>query len=323
MKTRNFWLTALAAGMLFACSDEKAADENKDGIPDEVSETETPKSPVPEVSAGRVEVITGFRSEQIGPRTVHIWVPEGYDERKSYSVLYMHDGQMLFDASSSWNKQEWGVDEVATKLMREGKIEDLMVVGVFNAGQLRHKEYFPEKAYYMLPREKQESLYGFESDQLMADEYLKFLVKELKPYIDRNYATRPDATHTAVMGSSMGGLISLYAISEYPDVFGGAACMSTHWPGVDPEDMDGVPEAFLDYMKSHLPAPEDHRIYFDHGDQTLDAHYPPLQEKVDALMVEKGFTPASWVTVAAPGAAHNEEAWNARLPGALTFLFGK
>lgn len=322
MKTRSLWLGALVTGLLVACSDQRSAD-HEDTAPDWNSEAETSQSVVPTVSAGRVEVITGFRSQEIGPRTVHIWLPENYNEQETYSVLYMHDGQMLFDATSSWNKQEWGVDEVASRLMQEGEIENLMVVGVFNAGQLRHKEYFPEKAYYLLPREKQESIYGFESDQLMADEYLKFLVRELKPYIDRNYATRPDPANTAIMGSSMGGLISLYAISEYPDVFGSAACMSTHWPGIDPDDMDSVPEAFLSYMESNLPRPEDHKIYFDYGDQTLDAHYPPLQKKVDALMREKGFTPENWTTVYAPGAAHEEKAWQKRLPDALRFLFGK
>ncbi|WP_417458900.1 alpha/beta hydrolase [Kordiimonas sp.] len=322
MKMRNLGLTILTAGMLFACSDEKAANDG-DTATTGTSETKQQMSAVPTVSAGRVEVITGFRSDEIGPRTVHIWLPHGYDEHKAYSVIYMHDGQMLFDANGTWNNQEWGVDELVTELMQNGRIEDLMVVGVFNAGQLRHKEYFPEKAYYLLPREKQESLYGFESDQLMADEYLRFLVKELKPYIDRNYATRPDAAHTAVMGSSMGGLISLYAISEYPDVFGSAAALSTHWPGVEPDEMDGVPEAFLAYLNKKLPDPRNHKIYFDHGDQTLDAHYPPLQKKVDALMVEKGFTAENWTTVVAPGAAHDEKAWRDRLPGALTFLFGK
>ena len=247
-----------------------------------------------EVSIGRLEKINSFASAFVAARDVQVWLPEGYDPNHKYAVLYMHDGQMLFDAKVTWNKQEWQVDEVASQLMADGEVEDFIVVGIFNGGELRHQEYFPEKPYRMLPPAEQEAYYGFESPKLQADEYLKFLVTELKPFIDQTYSVYTDAAHTAVMGSSMGGLISIYAISEYPDIFGAAACMSTHWPGVDPDIMGSVPDTFLAYLRANLPSPENHRIYFDYGDQTLDAHYPPLQQKVDALMHDLGFGGGNW-----------------------------
>ena len=300
---KTLTLALAVAGMLAACSDDN--------------------SRIAQVSAGTLVKIEEFASSTVAPRDVHIWLPPGYSDTKKYAVLYMHDGQMLFDGRVTWNKQEWGVDEVASQLMEAETVRDFIVVGVFNGADLRHQEYFPEKAYRTLRREKQEAHYGYLSDAMMADEYLTFLVDELKPYVDATYSVHTDAANTAVMGSSMGGLISMYAISEYSEVFGQAACLSTHWPGFDPGTMGGAPDAFLAYMRGSLPSPETHRLYFDYGDQTLDAHYPPLQADVDALMRELGYTSANWTTVFEPGANHSEEAWRRRLPGALTFLFGK
>jgi enterochelin esterase-like enzyme len=119
----------------------------------------------------------------------------------------------------------------------------------------------------------------------------------------------------------MGGLISLYAICEYPDVFGGAACLSTHWPGIFAVEGNPIPEAFLNYMRSHLPNPNSHTIYFDYGDQTLDALYPPLQQKVDEVMQEKGFDASNWKTQFFPGKDHSEKSWKERLAIPLQFLF--
>jgi enterochelin esterase-like enzyme len=157
----------------------------------------------------------------------------------------------------------------------------------------------------------------------ISDLYLTFLVKELKPYIDSHFATKKDKKHTFVAGSSMGGLISMYAICEYPKVFGGAICMSTHWPGTIQKENNPVPDAFLRYMKMHLPKAKNHKIYFDYGDQTLDAMYPPLQKKVDELMINKGFSTKNWKTVFAAGDDHSEKAWRKRLDVALIFLLKK
>jgi len=276
-----------------------------------------------QVSAGTLEVVEDFKSEFVAARDIYVWLPEGYSADRKYAVLYMHDAQMLFDASVTWNKKEWGVDEVAQAAMTAGGVRDFIVVGANNGAELRHREYFPEAVYRMMPKAQQESLYGYESDKLLADEYLKFLVTELKPYIDAHYSTHTDMQNTAVAGSSMGGLISMYAVSEYPEVFGAAACLSTHWPGIDPEKMGTVPELFLAYMREKLPKPGRHKIYFDYGDQTLDAYYPPLQAKVDQLMQELGYGASDWLTVYDPGAEHDEIAWQKRMPGILEFLFAK
>ena len=151
---------------------------------------------------------------------------------------------------------------------------------------------------------------GFKSDA-----YLAYLTRQLKPAIDARYRTLPGRDDTFVMGSSMGGLISAYAIAEYPEVFGGAACVSTHWPAGD--------GAAIDWLAANLPDPATHQIYFDYGTATLDALYPPLQARMDAAMRTAGWVEGeNWVTRRFEGAEHNEAAWAARADIPLTFLLG-
>lgn len=283
----------------------------------------------PQVSSGRLITLNDFKSQYISPRAIRIWLPDGYSTDKRYSVLYMHDGQMLWDARVTWNKQEWGVDEAAGKLLKAGRLNDFIVVSTDNVGKDRYSDFFPAKALAFGSQAIQEFLRQDGLAAPGADNYLKYMVLELKPYIDKNYSTRPDAANTMVAGSSMGGLISMYAISEYPHIFGAAACLSTHWPGHEPElkTVAELPDMFISYMRQNFPKASkngvNHRIYFDYGDQTLDKFYPPLQKKVDALMVELGYNESNWLTVFAPGDGHGEIAWNKRFPGVLTFLLGK
>lgn len=160
-----------------------------------------------------------------------------------------------------------------------------------------------------------------------ADNYLRFLVEEVKPFIDKEYSTNKSVEHTFVMGSSMGGLISLYALCEYPEVFGGAACMSTHVPMIlskelSKEKADQWSRAFRNYLDENLPTANSRIIYMDRGDATLDAYYPPYQDELDKLMRKKGWKGPMWVSKVFPGAAHTEVDWNKRLDNPLLFLLG-
>ena len=280
------------------------------------------------VSNGKVQRFDNFKSEFVEARNVDVWLPDGYNNKEKYAVLYMHDGQMLFDAETTWNQQAWEVDEVAGKLNAEGKVKKFIVVGIWNIAAKRHQEYFPQKPYESLTQVQRDTI----TAQLQkagrttavfkpySDLYLKFLVTELKPFIDKTFSTLTDKDNTFMGGSSMGGLISMYAICEYPEVFGAVACISTHWPGIFAVENNPIPESFYSYLRKNLPNPRTNRIYFDYGDQTLDALYPLLQKKVDAIMVEKGFTPVNWQTQFFPGKNHSEEAWAKRLPIPLEFL---
>jgi enterochelin esterase-like enzyme len=281
-----------------------------------------------QVVAGRVERITNLASKWVEPRHVEVWLPPNYDGKKKHSVLYMHDGQMLFDSTTSWNRQSWDVDDVMTRLLREGKIRDCIVVGVWNAGASRHANYFPQKPFEGLSLAERDTVVQQlqragrtqTAFQPNSDDYLRFLVKELKPLIDRKYKVYTDRKHTFIAGSSMGGLISMYALCEYPAVFGGAACLSTHWPGTFTLDNNPMPNAFVQYLKTHLPDPKKHRIYFDCGDQTLDALYPAIQKQVDEVLQAKGYRAKNWQTGYFKGEDHSERAWKKRLDIPLTFL---
>lgn len=281
-----------------------------------------------QASSGSVERIKDFPSQFVPHRNIDVWLPANYPSAGKYQVLYMHDGQMLFDASTTWNQQEWGVDETLQRLINSDSIPATIVVGIWNSGANRHAEYFPQKPFmeiseeireaYIKENEKNKELY---SNTVFSDAYLKFIVRELKPFIDHTYATRTGREATFIAGSSMGGLISWYAVCEYPEVFAGAAAISTHWPGNGGGENNPIPRLFLEYLEDNLPAPGTHKFYFDYGTETLDAVYEPYQKQVDSLMMVKGYSEANWVTRKFEGADHSENSWKDRLAVPVKFLF--
>ncbi len=288
-------------------------------------------SQVPKVTSGKIEHFENFKSSFVDARNIDVWLPDGYSKNEKYAVLYMHDGQMLFDADITWNKQAWEVDETAGKLNTEAKYKKFIVVGIWNNGLKRHAEYFPQKPYRKLTDEQKQ----FVSDNLLklkkidqvfkpnSDNYLRFLISELKPFIDSHFSTVTDKDNTFIAGSSMGGLISLYAICEYPEVFGAAACLSTHWTGIFQLEDNPIPETFFDYMRTYLPDHRTNRIYFDYGDKTLDELYFSLQLTANDIMREKGFNNANWTTLLFPGKDHSEKSWKERFNIPLEFLLKK
>ena len=278
--------------------------------------------------SGKIKIYSDFASNYVKARTVRVWTPPDYDPSKKYAVLYMHDGQMLFDSTITWNKQEWAVDEEMSALHIDGKIKPTIVVGIDNISEIRYTDYFPEKPFNSIPDSFLSEMDNMKyhggasllSYEIMSDEYLKFIVEELKPFIDKNYSTQSDAENTFIMGSSMGGLISMYAICEYPEVFGGAACLSTHWPGIFRNENNPIPGLFIQYLKENLPDPDSHKIYFDYGTETLDSLYEVHQLKVDKVMKAGGYKPHNWMSIRFPGADHSENAWSDRLSVPLRFL---
>ncbi len=280
----------------------------------------------PVVRFGSVVRIESFPSKYIDSRNVDIWLPTNYRESKSYSVIYMHDGQNLFDSAATWNKQEWGVDETLSQLGENKKLKNCIVVGIWNNGKYRFSEFFPEK---LLPDIEPVLRAKVIEKQLLSkpqsDKYLKFIVEELKPVIDQRFSTKPDVSNTFLAGSSMGAVISLYALCEYPGVFGGAACLSTHWPLTKREflaefDTRTMAAVFRSYLNDNLPLKQKKRIWFDCGDQELDSLYPPHQRIIDSLMTKKGYTEALTVSMIYPGENHSEKSWSKRLPDVFSWL---
>jgi predicted alpha/beta superfamily hydrolase len=278
---------------------------------------QNPKTISGEGIAGEIIRYENFASKFVEARNVDVWLPPGYaaNPNKKYAVVYMHDGQNLFNPKESYGGVDWGVDETMTSLIAEKKINEAIVVGIWNTPK-RIIEYAPHKPFDMVNRK------GIKDSDLArpkegdSDKYLKFIVSELKPFIDQNYSTAQDRANTFILGSSMGGLISLYAVSEYPKVFGGAGGVSTHFPLGD-----GV---MLGYLKKYLPSPKSHKIYFDYGTETLDAEYEPFQLKADAIMKKKGYKPdVNWITRKFAGEDHSEKSWRKRVDIPLTFFLAK
>lgn len=263
-----------------------------------------------------------FESQYVAARTVDVWLPPGYDSNdgKRFPVLYMHDGQNLFDSTHAFDGICWSADAAVMRLSAGGKIPEMIIVGVWNTFY-RFTEYMPNRPFRLLSADVQSALEDEYEGEPQGDNYLKFLVSELKPYIDKHYRTLPGRAHTLVMGSSMGGLISAYALCEFPEVFGKAGCLSTHWIGSLAGNLEEVSDAMAIYMTQNLPPPLNHRLYFDFGTINLDSLYEPHQLKIDAVMKKRGYTYGlNWVTRKFVGADHNERDWRDRLHVPLLFL---
>ena len=228
-------------------------------------------------------------------RKVRLYLPPGYHQStQSYPVLYMHDGQNLFDYATSF-VGEWQVDESLNVLAREGKLE-LIVVGIDNGNETRMNELSP------WPNEE----FGKAEGKL----YVEFLLDVVKPYIDTNFRTKSDVANTAIMGSSMGGLISHYAIHQHPDVFSKAAIFSpSYW-----YNQDVYP--FTRFNK----VPTNTRLYFvvgseEGGDMVED------MEKMVAQIAAQGHPDKHLFSKVVEGAKHNEQFWASEFSDAVQWLF--
>ncbi len=221
-----------------------------------------------------------FKSNFVDPRNVEVWLPKGYPKKGiQYQVLYMHDGQNVFNKETSYSGIAWEIDEKVDSLLAANAIAPTIVVGIWNNGEKRFSEYMPQ-----LPKSLTESAFAkaelkknFGNDKLLSDDYLKFMTQELLPFINKKFLTSTKPEHTITMGASMGAHISLYAMIKYPNVFGKAGCLSTHWP------IPYLGQAFMEELPTSVPEPTFHKIYFDHGTKTLDKDYEPHQLKVNNM----------------------------------------
>jgi enterochelin esterase-like enzyme len=273
----------------------------------------TPKSL--ESTSGTRWVLENFPSRFVDPRNVEIWLPPGFiaDGSMRYQVIYLHDGQNQFDPTTSYSGIDWGCDEAMVKLMSEGKVPPTILVGVWNT-KYRFQEYMPEQALRGLDRLAAQVIAALNPRQRICSEaYLRFLVSELKPWVDSRYPTHADAVHTSSMGSSMGGLISLYATCRYPDVFGGAGCLSMPW-----QVMHG---ATLKWLPKNMPSVGDHRLYFDYGTHGQDAEYEPYQSQADAILRQASYQPGvHFYSRRYNGDDHHERYWRLRVHIPIQYL---
>jgi len=252
---------------------------------------------------GKFHIIESFTSGYLpAARDIFVYLPPGYDidsSERRYPVFYLHDGQNIFDAATSFRGEEWMVDETAEALITEGRIEPLIVVGIYNAGEHRIDEYTPS-----LDEERQ---HGGKSYL-----YSKMLRREIKPLIDRQFRTRTGPHDTGLGGSSLGGLVSLAIGLRFPHVFGKLAVMSPSlWWG------DRLLLKRVEALPAHLPL----RIWLDMGLAEGDRCAEDARDIRDALERKGWIDGHDLQHREYPGAGHTEAAWAARMGQVLQFLF--
>ena len=265
---------------------------------------DAPPEPIARNRAGDIRIHPAFSSRFVAARDVQVYLPPGYEKeaRRRYPVLYLHDGQNVFDAAAMG--MEWQVDETAELLIRSGQIEPLIVVAVSNT-EARTDEYTPTFVDRTLPDGRKLHAGG------KAPLYARFLVEELKPFVDRTYRTRTDSPSTSVGGASHGGLVSLYLALEHPEVFGQALAMS---PSAMWDD-----DLLIKRVRA-LPRKLPVRFWVDVGALEPGSMVSAAHRLRDAL-VSKGWTEGKdlrFVEQAEGG--HDEISWASRIPDALRFL---
>jgi predicted alpha/beta superfamily hydrolase len=256
---------------------------------------------------GNIKRHRAFPSKILGNRRdVLVYLPRGYRRfsRRRYPVLYLQDGQNVFDAATSFSGVEWGVDEAAERLIKENLIEPLIIVAVANTGEQRIDEYAPTRGVIDAKAKRKKRSKG------LARKYGHFLMDELKPYIDRKYRTNPGAEFTGLGGSSLGGLVTFAIGILYPQVFGRLMVMS---PSIWWDNF--AIYRLVDSIQQKPPL----KVWLDIG--TAEPGWEQARELVNRLL-EKGWKLQKDLQyMEAQGADHSEAAWAARVEPALRFLF--
>jgi predicted alpha/beta superfamily hydrolase len=256
---------------------------------------------------GNIKRHPRFPSRILGNRRdVLVYLPPGYSRfsQRRYPVLYMHDGQNVFDAATSFAGVEWGVDETAQRLIRQKLIEPLIVVAVANTGDDRIHEYAPTAGVIDAGAKRKKRSRG------LARVYGQFLIEELKPYIDKKYRTQREAGSTGIGGSSLAGLATLTLGILFPQVFTRLMVMS---PSIWWDDF--AIYRLVDSIEHKPPL----KIWLDTG--TAEPGWQHARELRDGL-IEKGWRPDIDLSyLEAAGGDHSEAAWAVRVEPALRFLF--
>ncbi len=323
MNRHTFYILIAAMTLMSACGKQSGntlAHESSASVP-----------PVQTATVGSIDRHYLYSPQMGDTITIDVWTPESYalSPAQRYPVIYMHDGQNLFDATTTWNGQSWEMDSVVSSLASDGAIPYAVIVGVHSVNATRIGDLMPENALNYITSEPDSALREFMSySPIRGNAYVSFLVNTLKPCIDSLYNVTTNRDSTFVMGSSMGGLMSIYAMSEYPDIFGGAGCLSTHWVGT----LDGdttFADAMYKYLSEKLPRDGKHKLYLDHGTISIDSLYRSDDDRVVALAKTMGYvsdrqdSEINFETHIEEGAGHEEKYWAARVERPLRFLLNK
>jgi predicted alpha/beta superfamily hydrolase len=265
-----------------------------------------PAPPIQPVLTGTIRNHSNFASQFLAPRNLTVYLPPGYDKEtaRRYPVLYMHDGQNVFDSSQAG--MEWQMDEIAERLITAGQIEPVILVGVFST-EARTDEY----TFTAVERTAPDGTVWRGGGR--ADLYGRLLIEEVKPFIDRTYRTRPEPLHTGLGGASFGGLVSLYLGLKHPDVFGNILAVS---PSVQWDD-----HAVLKIVAA-LPAKTPQRIWTDMGTLEGDVALGAVRRLREALLAKGWKRGSDFQYLEQENGQHDEITWASRVEPMLRFLYG-
>jgi predicted alpha/beta superfamily hydrolase len=274
-------------------------------------------SPSPAPKVIRVQAATGdlrlheFHSRIFqNTRFLRVWLPPGYDDpanrNRRYPALYLNDGQNLFEAAISFTGVEWQVDETSDRLIREGVVPPMIIVGIDNGGKDRHREYMPYRSLQPMRL------------RVLGSRYADFLIREVMPFIDRDYRAAPGAQNTGLGGSSLGALIALYTAASRPNAIGRLLLES---PSLWASNRQIIRQS-----RKIKRWPE--RIFLatgtaEAGRKDKDQSMVDDVTELAAILRRAGLDDQRLKLVVDEGALHHESAWAKRFPDALTFLFGK
>lgn len=285
----------------------------------------------PAAAEPRLDRHPAFASSYVEARDVTVFVPDECQGTTRCAVVYMLDGQNLYTPSQH-SGADWGVADAVPKLIKDGRIPPTIVVGIDNVTE-RTREYMPERVYRLLPKDYQARVRAFEDGkEPNSDNFLKFVVTELKPFVDGRYPTLTGPEHTAIMGSSMGGHIALYAHGEYPSVFGASASLSMPWlmaswakdDAVIKADVAVLRTAWSMWLKTSKLKPGRNRIYTDQGTLELDGVFTPYEAAITPIFPGAGWTEGKdFKAEIFEDTRHSETDWRQRLDIPLVFMFNR
>jgi predicted alpha/beta superfamily hydrolase len=250
---------------------------------------------------GDVRYHRQLKGTAIDDRDVIVWLPPGYEKENHlrYPVVYMHDGQNIFDPATSAFGTDWRIDETADSLIKLKAIPAAIIVGIYNTAA-RMKEYTP-------------------GDKGSA--YMNFVVKKVKPFIDSVYRTKPDRDNTITGGSSAGGILSFMLVWEYPQIFSKAICMS---PAFRPPAAINATWNYITTVKHTSQPPKNVFFYMDNGGVGLDADLQPGIDEMLVALKEKGYKEnKDFVFILDASARHFESEWAKRFPEAIKMVLSK
>lgn len=268
---------------------------------------------------GRLLEYEGLDAYGLPDQRLTIWLPPGYHKTaKRHRVLYMHDAQNLFDPAVSNFNKVWAADKAMMRHAVNSNSGPWIIVGIWSPGADRYRQYLPLPAYAAATGDLRAAMDDYAQGPIVSHHYIEWLASWLKPWVDTSFRTLSGPADTAIIGSSMGGLVSLYAFLDRPDVFGRAGCVSTHWPAIAPQNVGGTDPRLVAIweamLENDLGESNGRKLWFDHGTATLDAYYPPYQAAIDRFMEASGWQRGrDWESRVYPGAEHEENAWAARL----------